>query len=267
MCRSAGLALGLAGSVCAAPTLELVSRTKLVSDHEHFGGLSAIEMNASGTHALVLSDRGRLFELDMTRQAGRIETVTTGFVGWLGGDSEGLAVQDDTTWFVSFEWPARVDVAWHACLPSHPDFAEMDGNRELEALAISEEGHLYTLPEGRPKDAEGYPLYRHDGTGWATIAHLRSDFAPVGADFGPDGHLYLLERHFGLLGFQNRILRWDLSTPDPEILWASRPAAFDNLEGLSVWQDKDGQIRISLVSDDNFQPFLRMELVEFVLRD
>ena len=37
----------------------------------------------------------------------------------------------------------------------------------------------------------------------------------------------------------------------------------DNLEGLSVWRDAEGDIRLTMISDDNFQPIQRTEFVEY----
>ena len=37
----------------------------------------------------------------------------------------------------------------------------------------------------------------------------------------------------------------------------------DNLEGLSVWRDGAGDIRLTMVSDDNFIALQRTELVEY----
>jgi len=52
-----------------------------------------------------------------------------------------------------------------------------------------------------------------------------------------------------------------------ETLLVSRLGEFDNLEGMSLWRDADGDIRVTLVSDDNFLPVQRTEIVEFVLRE
>jgi hypothetical protein len=40
---------------------------------------------------------------------------------------------------------------------------------------------------------------------------------------------------------------------------------FDNLEGISVWRDATGAIRVTMVSDDNFMFFQQTQLVEFSL--
>ena len=92
----------------------------------------------------------------------------------------------------------------------------------------------------------------------------------MGADFGPDGWFYLLERDFrGILGFAARVRRMKLTENGPtdeEILLTTRPLQYDNLEGISVWQDGRG-IRLTMISDDNFLFVQRTELVEYRLRD
>jgi hypothetical protein len=40
----------------------------------------------------------------------------------------------------------------------------------------------------------------------------------------------------------------------------------DNLEGVSVWVDTKGRTRLTFISDDNFMPFQKTEVVEYVLK-
>ena len=72
-----------------------------------------------------------------------------------------------------------------------------------------------------------------------------------------------------LAGFATRVRRFDLNsdslTGEVELL-RSTAGAYDNLEGISVWQT-DAGLRMTLVSDDNFNFFQRTELVEFALPD
>ena len=114
-----------------------------------------------------------------------------------------------------------------------------------------------------------FPVYRYDGT-WRIPFHLprRGDFLPVGMDFGPDGKLYLLERHFSGLSFSSRIRRFDLRgdrVTREEVLLTTAGGRFDNLEGIALWQTPGGETRITLISDDNFKFFQRTELVEFAV--
>lgn len=46
-------------------------------------------------------------------------------------------------------------------------------------------------------------------------------------------------------------------------LFRSSIFQFDNLEGLAVWRDDTGAIRLTMVSDDNFNPLQTTQLVEF----
>ena len=95
-------------------------------------------------------------------------------------------------------------------------------------------------------------------------------FRPVGADFGPDGHLYVLTRSFIGFAFQTRIDRVIFADGEPvnhEYLFTSSLGQFDNLEGLAVWQDAAGSLRLLAVSDDNFSGFQRTMMVEFLLQE
>ena len=265
------LALILLAPVGNAAELELVSRLRMLSEHPHFGGISGIEVFDEGRRAYLLSDRGRIFDATLNRDQGQISEnkVKAGFVSWFGDDSEGLAF-DGRRYFVSYEGVARVGQPWQQCFPGHPDFVDLRGNRALEALAISDNGDFYALPEKRLDRDAGFPIYRSKFGGWDIVSHLEPNdkFKPVGADFGPDGLLYVLERSFGIWGFRSQIRRLN---PDlggaGETIFVSDSADFDNLEGLSVWLDETGQTRLTLVADDNFEPFLRNELVEFILKE
>jgi hypothetical protein len=90
----------------------------------------------------------------------------------------------------------------------------------------------------------------------------------VGADFDDLGRLYLLERSTTPVGFQTRVRRFDLTTGhrSETDLFTSRPGQYSNLEGLSVWTDAQGRIRLTMVSDDNFSTLLRTQVVEYAVR-
>ena len=93
----------------------------------------------------------------------------------------------------------------------------------------------------------------------------------MGADFGPDGWFYLLERQFTGYGFRSRVRRFDVAgdtVHHEEKLLESPALRHDNLEGISVWRADDGTIRMTMVSDDNFRPFLqRTEFVEYAVTE
>ncbi len=268
--------LGLALSLAVAPPaysaeLTLSGRLTLVSEDPAFGGLSAIEVSRDGQQAIMLSDRGDMFHATLERRAGRVYSATVERMPEqkVQGDSEGLAIARDGQWYVSTEGPARLLRLPGARLPDHPHFPNMANNRALEALAVDAKGHLYTLPE-TTRRAGPFPIYRWDGTAWEIIHQLerRGPFRPVGADFGPDGRLYVLERAFDFSGFRTRVRRLVPGRDAPaETLLSTPGLTHDNLEGIAVWRDDRLHLRVTLVSDDNFRSLQRTEIVEYVLID
>ncbi len=91
----------------------------------------------------------------------------------------------------------------------------------------------------------------------------------AGADFGPDGRLYVLERDFSWMGgFASRIRRFTLG-PDGfdagETLLETGMGSTDNFEGISVWRDADGGTRITLIADDNFFALQSTAIAEYRL--
>ena len=43
------------------------------------------------------------------------------------------------------------------------------------------------------------------------------------------------------------------------------PGQFDNLEAISLWHDRSGATRITMISDDNFLRIQRTQIVEYIL--
>jgi hypothetical protein len=248
-----------------------------------FGGFSAIAVAADGLGFLALSDRSLLVEGRLLRDAAGlvvgVETLARRPLLDADGqplrpprsDSEGLAVGPDGTVFVAFEGLARVrregrDGAPPATLPHHPAFERVHPNRSLEALAIGPDGALYTAIEG--DERRRLRIWRLSGDAWEVALRLprTPGLAPVGADIGPDGRLYLLERGIGALGFRSRLRRADLDGSAAQTLFETAPGTHDNLEGVSVWQDRAG-LCATMISDDNFRFFQRTEIVEYRLPD
>ncbi|MDP5308513.1 esterase-like activity of phytase family protein [Paracoccus spongiarum] len=282
--------LAAVGAAAPAATLDYVGTYVWRGDEPSFGGFSGIEISADGRGFHVLSDRAWLYwgSIDRDEQgrlrgmniAGRAhlkdskgEPLKPGYLG----DSEGLAIGADGRIWVSFEGLDRLASYDDPDAPARrqprpPDLPGMRVNAGLEALAIRDDGSLIALPEKSGRESRPFPVLRFADETWRTMTHLRRDprWLAVGADFGPDGYLYLLERDFhGLLGFSSRVRRMRLTEDGPrdeEILLETQPLQYDNLEGLSVWHDGQG-IRLTLISDDNFLIVQRTELVEYRLRD
>ncbi|QQA42928.1 esterase-like activity of phytase family protein [Pelagovum pacificum] len=247
-------------------------------NERHVGGVSGLELSDDGSSFVAISDRSILYRGTITRDGDRITGVTAEKLGLRrpdGGemrdDTEGLAVAPDGTAWISLEGEARV-LRYSQLdgvpteLPAHPDFAGMRDNRALEALALAPDGSLYTLPEV-PGDDGLFPVYRYAGGTWSIAFRLRprEGFMAVGADFGPDGALYLLGRKLGPFGFRSQVRRIVPGTMDETVLLTTPYNQHDNLEGLAVWQDESGAIRLTMIADDNFYPIQQTEIVEYRL--
>ena len=234
-----------------------------------FGGFSGIEISDDGAQLLLLSDRATLVSARLSRTEGRItaaqlqrhrklRTSTGKLMQGRVMDSEGLALAPDGTVYISYEGVPRITRHRRGgpradVLPRPGAFDRMPFNKALEALAIDAAGNLYTLPENAPDKAGNLPVWRWDGSRWSQPFSLpqRGGFLPVGADFGPDGRFYLLEREFLLVGFRSRLRRWDITPAGParEItLLQTGLGQRDNLEGVSIWRDAAGSLRATMIS-------------------
>lgn len=268
-------------AVCAAG-LEPAGRFVWQSAQAEFGGLSGLEMSPDGDRFLAVSDRGFIFEghpvrtatgqitaVDPVKRHDLLERDGTVMKRFLR-DAEGLAVMPSGQIYVSFESYPRIWRYDRAGGPAHAThlwdhFWDIRDNAGLEALTPTPEGGLLAIAE---TVTDGFAAtYSYDGDRWTPSAALAvpDGFRISGADLGPDGKLYLLERKLDWLsGFVSRIRRLDRGeTGTGEVLLTSAAGDLGNTEGISLWQDAGGRIMITLISDDNFSPLQSTILAEF----
>lgn len=285
----AALALMMTGLPAPAASLDYVGTFVWSGEGDSFGGFSGLELSADGGRFHALTDRANLYWGSIERDSqGVIRAMNIAGRAALKdrqglalepgyhGDSEGLAIGDDGRIWVSFEGFDRVALYENADAPAArrrlpPKLPWMRINSGLEALAIRGDT-LYAVPERSGREGQPFPILTFRDNRWGQAGQIRRDprWLAVGADFGPDGWFYLLERDFrGILGFAARVRRMQITEAGPvneEILLTTRPLQYDNLEGLAVWHDGQG-IRLTMISDDNFLALQRTELVEYRLRD
>jgi hypothetical protein len=286
---AAVLALAAGTGALADRTPRLEPDAKLVwrDPTPGFGSFSGLEVLDGGRRFVAITDKGHWATGTMDRAGDRLTGVRlTGFGPLLGVngaplagediDAEGLAIDARGRFWVSFEAFHRIrrydridGPAAH--VDGHPDFPGLQNNSALEALAIDAAGTLYTVPERSGALDRPFPVYRLRNGRWDRDLRLAREGTHLvtGADFGPDGRLYLLERDFRWLGgFSTRVRRF---TPGPDgfdagvTLLETALGDLDNMEAISVWRDTAGRIRVTLLSDDNWFPLQRTLFAEYLL--
>ena len=256
-------------------------------DDDTFGGLSSMKLNSNGLVFTTLSDRGQGFEGSFVRDengkisavsvtnSARLKGVRDKYLNHFRSDVEGITAAPKGGFYASFEgwhrvWYYRKLTAKPVQLSRHSDFRDLQPNSSLEALASDAMGTIYTIPERSGKTDRPFPVYRFKVGKWDIPFSVprRGRFLIAGADIGPDGRLYVLERDFWVLGgFSSRVRRFEIKGDtlenETEVM-RSFAGKHDNLEGISVWRDATG-LRMTLVSDDNFSRLQRTEIVEYRL--
>ena len=137
-------------------------------------------------------------------------------------------------------------------------------------------GALLVVAEG-VRDAQGDSVaWLLDGKkpGQLTIAR-DEDYSVTEIASLPNGDLVLLERYLGsLVDFSIRLRRVKAGDIAPGARLEGRILfegglryALDNMEGLSVTTMPDGEVRLTLMSDNNFSRFQRTLILQFALTE
>ncbi len=286
----------LAAPASAGPRLEHLSSYTWSDRDPNHGGYSALHLYEGGKRFLAISDRGDFATGELEREEGAIVGLSVAKRGFLkpapwaknttpegrphqfNSNSEAVAVTSDGVIWVAFEGFTRLRRFETIDAPAggverHPDFLKFQTNSGMEALAVDAKDRLYTLPERSGQWTRPFQVYRLTGKKWERWAKLprRDRFLPTGADIGPDGRFYLIERRFEVLqGFATRIRRFEMSEDglfNEEELLKTPFRALGNTEGISVWRDTDGALRLTVVTDDNFSFLQSTQFHEFRLVD
>ncbi len=254
-----------------------------------FGGLSGLLMAPDGMSLIAVSDKGLLIEADLIRHAdGRLTGVRETARHRLtapdatvlfdkDADAESLAMLGDDL-LISLErrnaiwrYDAIGAVPMDVAVPE--GIATLQTNSGIEALTTTAEGAILAIPERSGALERPFPIYRlHDGV-WDTDLSIprESPFLPTDADVGPDGRLYVLERHFTGFSFRVQVRSFAMDTAPmdgqlSDMRYDVPPVSdLDNAEGLDVWRDAQGQLRLTMISDDNFMFLQRTLITEYVL--
>jgi len=259
-------------------TLDFIGGLELKSSYSHFGGLSAIRVEADGEHFVSLSDKGHWLTgrivYERGRPAGIADAVmapmlgpdgrTLASRGWY--DTESLAEQDGFLYvgieranrIVRFDF-AKFGVLAHAeVVPVPLGISKLPNNKGLEALIFA------------PRDSKlAGALVAFSERG----LERRDEFDISDCALLPSGDVLLLERRFTwLTGIAMRLRRIALAdivpgalVDGPDLLFADMGYQIDNMEGLSIHAAADGSTILTMVSDDNFSILQRTILLQFKL--
>ena len=269
--------------------LEQVGFLNIDRNEKDYGGFSGLLIKNAGTEALVVTDKSFFFVLELRRddndiltgysaiKKGRILSSKGEHLNGRNTDSESIAMDANNNYYISFESNHRIMMHTEVegkgiFVPKHPMFRKLSVNKGIEALAIDNENRLIAIPEKPPLGISDVPIFRLQNDKWEIIKYVKieDNFQVTDAEILPTGLLLILERKFSWTqGFKTRFRLISLDKFDntePIIVFTSTANQFDNLEGMTFWKDKKGEMRILTVSDDNFHPLQQSEIREFFLK-
>ena len=269
--------------------LEQAGFLNIDRNEKDYGGFSGLLIKNAGTEALVVTDKSFFFVLQLRRddndfltgysviKKGRILSSKGEHLNGRNTDSESIAMDANNNYYISFESNHRIMMHTEVegkgiFVPKHPMFRKLSVNKGIEALAIDNENRLIAIPEKPPSGISDIPIFRLQNNKWEIIKYVKieDNFLVTDAEILPMGLLLILERKFSWTqGFKTRFRLISLDKFDnaePIIVFTSTANQFDNLEGMTFWKDKKGDMRILTVSDDNFHPLQQSEIREFFLK-
>lgn len=280
----------------------------LESPDPRFGGFSGLEISADGKKIVAVSDQGWWLTANLIHKDGKLTAASGAKMapilrksGKRSGkkskrDAEALAAYDgrktDGPMLVGFERRERVELfdlagvgfkARPGLIKSPKAISSGPGNGELESLARMWEGPFtgwYLAVSEKNFDRAGnirgwrwnggrtveFAIVQHDDYRITDIAIL-----PGGKD------IVTLERSFskgslpGILvrRFRLKDLKPGQAANGAKLLEVRQPFfAIDNMEGLAVHRTKDGETRLTMISDDNYNSTVQSTLLfQFALKD
>lgn len=279
--------------------LEFRGGLTLKSPYREFGGLSAIRFLSDGAHFISLSDHGQWFTGRLTYEGAQPVGIADAIMApILGPDGQALAAHgwhdtesiadDDGTLYVGIEGAnqiVRFDYGKDGLLArGHPiavplGIRTLPKNQGLEALVFVPRnqpmgGTLIAISERGLDKAGNLRAFLIGGPapGEFTIRRIER-FDVTDAALLPSGDLLILERSLswpeGLLVQIRHIKMQDIKpgmvVDGPVLFEADLRYEIDNMEGLAVHRTANGEVVLTLISDDNFSALQRTELLQFTL--
>ena len=281
--------------------LEFRGGLELTSNNPAFGGISGLHIEPDGAHFLAITDRGSWLRGRIEYRNGKPVGITDAEIApILGSDGRPLAARGwydteslterDGIFYVGIERVeqiVRLDYrrdgfkARAEPITVPPDFKTFKYNKSLECLTASPQGSPFAgaliVVTERSLDARGnLRSFLLDGDRVTRFSVKRTDdFDVSDCALTPSGKLLILERRFSWTsGFAMRIrsvpltaLKPGATVDGPELITAGMSHQIDNMEGLSVHRGPNGELVLTLISDDNFSIIQRTLLLQFTLEE
>ncbi len=282
--------------------LEYCGGFEVSSNAEKFGGLSGIEVIEGGAKAILISDKGYFFKLDIGYDdkgcLNKVSNISSVRMKAEDGkylkdkyrDAEAIRFSKDLkSLYVAFEGKHRVDVYDLNGLQEAPTnlidrlslklSPPMPANGGVESIAVNPNGDILLIAEDKIAKDDFTNAWLFDDKA-KLIKRLKyysdNDFRPTDAVFDSDGKLYVLERYFTPLGkLSARIRLFDDFSSLLEngeikggriIASLDNPYVTDNFEGIDILE-KHGRKVLYLISDDNYRPWQKTYLLMFVIKN
>jgi hypothetical protein len=274
---------------------------ELSSSHKQFGGLSAIRLAANGANFLAVTDRGYWLRGRLTYDGNAPVGITDAEIapilysdgkpiqgrGWY--DTEALAEDGGFAYvalervhrILKFDTGKRGLLARGTLVPVPPEMGKLPSNRGIECLMVAPKGSamagaLIAISERGLDEAKNIRGFLIGGPkpGLFSIKPTE-EFDIVDCAITPSSDVLILERYFSWRkGVAMRIRKIALADIVPgavlepkELITADMGYQIDNMEGLSVHRAANGDVVLTLVSDDNFSFIQRTLLLQFTLLD
>ncbi|MFA5900159.1 MAG: esterase-like activity of phytase family protein [Hyphomicrobium sp.] len=273
----------------------------LTSPSQYFGGWSGLVLDPDGKGFLAITDAGAWMSGALTYDdKGAVSGMSSTRIGAIqskkgdplsrkkDSDAEGITLAEGTSEkgsvYISFERKhriARYDVDSGGLSPARSKVSlpksarNMPSNGGFEALAVLRggryKGKLVAFSE-RLRDGEG----NYVGWIWEDEERPRKFYMTNDGDYDitdasplPDGSLLVLERRFRFsegVSMRLRHIKANQLRPgrviDADILIAADGAnEIDNMEGLATHVGRDGEIILTMISDDNYNHALQRTLL------
>lgn len=280
--------------------LEFLGGIEIFSADDNFGGYSGFRFHKNRTDFIAVSDIGFWLTGTLRRKNGLLTGVKDAVLapirdangqvvlGKESSDAEALEIVGNQA-YVAFERDHRIGI-FDLDQPNFTmkksrvlkiNFVKLNlrGNKGLETIASAPpgsplDGKLVMITERSLNKERDIRAFIFDNGKLKEFSIARTNqFDITDGKFLPNGDLILLERRFTVAtGIAMRLRRFKSTAIKPDarltgeiLMFADTAHQIDNMEGLDITQNEQGDTVLTMISDDNHSILQRTLLLEFKL--